>query len=663
MRGDVAMLVFNALEAELVEVIKESSGLYSYSKTGDILLDKIGTEVTEKIDYVDVFDEDDALDTLIDLTPYLYHTITYYLNGDDEVAYVSDIETDEFTGTLVDDGLTIDVEDEDDEVETFNVTSQTALFFNGEEADETEVPELSDDGNTEVTVIYDEDDVVQGVIAWTYELTQIASSTPYNSARTPLELDREYGILPTMDDEDDDEVLDTDSLTIEGDVDSLEDIEQDDLVYIYASDEDSDYETPMVTKLLVVRDTFSGKYTRKVDDNTIVVGGEEFDYSVDEDGFTYTPSLGDDVILTLDKDGDIFDIDDDTVEEVDTDYALFIEFEDGDVEDISGVKSVDSAPTMRVLTSGGDVVVYDVYTDDLADKTDDFTTEGAVSVGAITLYYDGTSTTEGIEIMDAGIGYEDLIEFELNSDGEVDAVYTAPEDEDKDLYSGTAFDYDSDEMLLDDSFDVVDSTVVFDKTDMSWNNWSVESESILDSDFDGMYIVNDDYVVEVVVVTSGASVGTDEIYAIVTDTAEVYDADQDAAVTEYTMLIDGEEVVYLADEDSDPGTDWDADDELVMVTIDEDTGLVTDIDPEGSDADDDVADVYVGTDRVRLDSGTVYTLQDDADVYILETDDGDTVVSVGTLADVLEDDYVYLYETDGDDDGYIDTLILDLRTK
>jgi hypothetical protein len=663
LRGNVALLLFNALEVPMVEV--DSDGNAVKVDPEKLFIDNIGEKTDEyvKITYDLVFDEDDALSVAdnINLEDYLYHSIKYYTTDDYDVAYVASVDTDEFVGTVVTNGAVTYVEDADDEVEKFDVTSQTALFFNGEQATTTEADSLAEDV-TEVTVVYstDENDkkVVEGVIAWTYQIKQIAYSTPY-SVRTPLVLDRTIE-LPTMEDADDDEALDSENLTIEGDVDSLEDIKQDDIVYVYSSDDDTDYDTPVKTKLLVVRDTFEGKYTKTVDSNTFVIGGTTFDRSSDVASLSIT--LGNDYKLFLDKDGDIYSVTDATEDEVEATYGLLVNFVAGDVEDIENVKTVDAAPTMRVLTSGGDVVIYDLYTDGLVDDTTDFTTSGSDMLGDIQLTYDGSATTDGIVVSDAGISLGDLVKYELNSDGEVDKVYVTSAD----VSASTGLNYDSDEMLLDGSYDVIDSTVVFDKTATSWADWTVETDSILDSDFGGYYLVDDeDYFVEVVVVTGGAAAGTDDTYAVVVDSADVYDVDQDAQVVEYTLLVDGEEVTYLTDKDYTISA-TDTDDMLVKVTFDEDTGLITAIgstETAENPSNLEVIDVYPATDRVRVTGGAVYTMQDDSEVYILETDGTDTVVSVGSLADVLEGDDVYLYETDGDDDGYIDTLILDLRTK
>jgi hypothetical protein len=130
------------------------------------------------------------------------------------------------------------------------------------------------------------------------------------------------------------------------------------------------------------------------------------------------------------------------------------------------------------------------------------------------------------------------------------------------------------------------------------------------------------------------------------------------------MLVDGQEVEYLADIDSNPGSGFDETDLLVKVTIDEDTGLVTAIGTTVShdnSGNEEVVEVYNEPDRIRVTGGALYTLQEGYDVYILEMDGTDTVASVGSLDDVLVEDDVMLYDTDGDYDGHIDVVILDLR--
>jgi len=650
-RGDVAMLLFNALEVNLVEVNSDDEAVKDEDR---LFIDRIGKKVDmseeenaadQIVQPEDVYG-DDAWDTAIDMTPYLFHTLTYYLNADDEVAYVSEVQTNELAGTVVATTPGAITLDDDDDTE-FDVAG-APLFLNGDEAS-VEADTLDVD-QADVTVVYDEDDndKVLGVVAWDYELkTNVNYST-----RTPLALSRGSSKdLPAMENDDDDLVLDEENLTIEGDVDKLEDIDTDDLVYYYASEDESD-EYPGKVKLLVVRDTFEGKYTKKVDSDTWVFGGEELDKSVDAvSSWTKTPTLGTEYKLVLDKNGDLYDIQeatDDTT--VDEDYALFIKESDGVLVDEADVYIVDTMPKVRLFTAGGDDVLYEIDIADLEDETDDWTTDGAIELsdtaGNFKVQYVAGTTNIDVTV---NINEEDLVEYTLNDDGQLDSIETF----------GQTYDtvgYDRDNMLLDDSYDVVDDTVIFSVQGASnWTDWTVEEETYLTdeetNDLEINFIVDtDDYFVKVIVVNDGGDqTDPDTVYAMITDYAEAYDEEQDEAVFEITALVDGEEVIYLTEDASaadadiyDPYVD---NVDLAVLTFDD--GLVEKVE-KADDVDTDKMDFVVDEiEGMKLRSetdGKLYTITEDASVFLVDGTDVETV----TFDDILSGDNVELYDKNSD---------------
>src|SRR6056297_254777 len=168
-RGATAIVLHNSLEARLVEIIRDSNGLFTfeYIDTGEkdadnnviykILLDQIGEKDEMVVDPEDVWGED-ALDVAagVDLEDYLFNTITYYSTDDYEVAYVSDWEFDTVMGTVTanaSDVLT--VEDADGDEWDLEYDSDSRLYFNGDEPDGTDIDELNVD-KAEVTVVYEE---------------------------------------------------------------------------------------------------------------------------------------------------------------------------------------------------------------------------------------------------------------------------------------------------------------------------------------------------------------------------------------------------------------------------------------------------------------------------------------------------------------------------
>jgi hypothetical protein len=655
LRGNVAILLFNALDARLVEVIKDANGLYSYdyieidSTTDKKLIDQIGDKVdNEKIDYVDVFGED-ALPTAINLEEYLFHTIDYYENADGEVAYVANVDTDELKGTVTTAGAMIYVTDADYDVYEVDNADNAPLFYNGEEATSTTTDTLTD---AAVTVVYDGDDVEtvtpEGIIAWQYDLWQ---ATNTYSVRRPLQLDRgtlasaSYK-LPAMLDADDDAVLDEAELTIEGDVETLEDIEEDDLVYYYASDTETidSNAHPKKVKLLVVRDTFEGKYTKKVDSDTWVFGGETFDKSSDAvTNWTDSPTFGDDFKLVLDKDGDVYDIIAVSEAASDTKYGLFVDTKDGTLDEVANEYSVDAEPQVWLITDGGDLVKYDVDTSGL--DLSNLATEGTTtaSIDGLTLT---ATTAEAIEVSTvSGINLGTLVSFTLDSDGFVDSITKAAID-------GTGnYEYDSDSNEYDGSFFLTDNTVIFDKTGSSWTDWTVDDEGLLGTTGTATYVL-DEYNLDVVVVTATNGVSSaEDTYAIITDYAQVYDADQDAEVQEVTAFVNGVEVTYNTD---DASLVDDADISSVSALTIED-GLLTGVTYKPDEATFTTVSAIEGMRLRNAGDDKLYTVADDAIVYVLDADG----VTVGDYSEILVEDKVDLYDTN--DDGEYQIVVLDLR--
>jgi mannitol/fructose-specific phosphotransferase system IIA component len=629
-RGAVAMMLYNALEAKYGEVDTDGNWVSS----GKDLVSKVGLFVeNEYISYEDVYDEDDALDTAIDLAPYLYHVIDYYENADGDIAYVSNIDTDALVGTVTAvSGTSITVKDADDDETDFVISTSTPLFFNGEKASSTDATELSEDGNCEVVVIYDEDDVVKGIIAEQY-YTQLIDRE--YKARTPMQID---GIqLPITEDDDDDEILDADAVTVVGDADGLQDIESEDLVYVYAADNQSDG-APAVIKLLVVRDTFEGKVTEiDTDDEEVVVGGKVLEDGNDVVTSILAADLGTTIKVFLDKDGDVYDWTTELDADDDVTYAIFIGIDNGSTETdvFTGDLSIDDYPRIKLLTESGDQIIYNLDSDgiDLEDSSD------YNDLGDLIVEYDLSITT------DAAIETGYLVVYEVNSDGFVDFVELADMDAIDDTYT-----YDDDDATMSDSYFVTSNTVIFDLTDENTSDWDIATDSVLGENGTASYIYTSSYNLEVVVVTdSDAGDLDDNTYAIITKITLVYD-DNDQ-VQKLKAFVDGEIVYYLTEEIDSVSAS--AINEVVTLTLDD--GVVEGVEAPDSYLTGQVDEVL--TSKIRVD-GMLKTLSSDVVIYVIEAD-GD--VFVGDMTDIFEDDYVMLVDTDSDTDEY-EIVVVDLTT-
>ncbi|HBH11994.1 MAG TPA: hypothetical protein DDX29_02575, partial [Clostridiales bacterium] len=439
--------------------------------------------------------------------------------------------------------------------------------------------------------------------------------------RRPTQID---GIKLPVDSDDD---LDLDELTIEGDATSLEDIAEDDIVHVYSSDgSNARTNTPEKLKLVVVRDTYTGKLT-EVDGDTYVIGGVEFEKSV-YSGSTLVDlvvgNLGEVLDLNLDKNGDIFKavLSDEDAPAAEG-YAVFIEMDPGTITtDRWGNASVDDEPVVRLFTDGGDVVIYSFNTEDLELDT----SGSAVTLGDITLTV--SADLLDIEITtSAEFARKDIVEIELNSDGAITSLVKA----DSIMYDSG--DIDDDAMTIWD-YDVQANTIVFDVSETDEDDWTVvDSDYAVDST--GGAIVVDDF--DIVVMTAEGIVTTDETYGIVTKVVAYYDGSD--SVQKVTALVNGEEVTYLTTESDSVNTNEVK--QVVSFTFDGDR--VDDVTTVSGLALKQV--VQVDSMRIRVKDLGLYSFADDVAVYVQDGTD----FTAETVSYLRVDDYVTLYlDNDGD---------------
>jgi hypothetical protein len=279
-RGGVAQLLFNALEANMVTV--DADGNVNYVKDGDD--NKILLNALAKKDRFVVapkhLDEDDKeyKGDIVDLAPYMYQDIKVFVNDDDEVVYVTKVESEvkvgEFRKT-----------DEDDDGEVFiridgknkayklDDKDETPVYYNGGEVVLSETQMESGDSKVvdlhkaAATFVFNDDDKIVGIVA--------------NKFTDALRVKNEYngkakfeGINLPLDDDDE---VDYDRLTVTGEVDALEDIEEDDVIVLFAS---AGEKTPTkdTEKLViqVVRNTVEGKITRTNSDGEFYIDGKYY---------------------------------------------------------------------------------------------------------------------------------------------------------------------------------------------------------------------------------------------------------------------------------------------------------------------------------------------------------------------------------------------------
>jgi hypothetical protein len=358
-------------------------------------------------------------------------------------------------------------------------------------------------------------------------------------------------------------------------------------------------------------------------------------------------NLGNTVKVYLDKNGEIF-----YAEEVDAEvegYAVYVSKANGTLEEDDfgqGELSVDDTPRIKLFTAGGDVVVYDVYTGDI--DLDASTTGQAVvdvKLGDIGLEIDALTGSGIISI--TGIDSTDkksIVEYELNSDGELTEL-TFPEPEDTtDYVSGNI---DDDDMTIK-SYDIKSNTIVFNVEGDDEEDWEVvNSEYAVDATSGDL--VFDEF--DIVAMTAVGGLGDSDTYGIVTNVTNYYDGSD--TVQRVTALVNGEEVTYITT-DEDSVDDSDDVDKVVSFTFDGDRlDYVSDDVTVVTGGAIEVTQVDANRIRVEVEGEGLFDFADDAAVYVVEyTDSTKTEVDSWTAEDVsyLRDgDFVTLYLNSDDD--------------
>jgi hypothetical protein len=224
-------------------------------------------------------DKDDKayMGDIVDLAPYMYQDIKVFVNDDDEVVYVTKVESEVKVGEFrktdkENDGkVFIRIDGKDKAYDLFQEEGKDIsipVYYNGVEIklDEKEMEtgdtNLVDLHKAAATFVLNDNDEITGIIAEKYtDADRVLNE--YNG-RTKIQ-----GFALPLDDDDE---VDYDKLTVTGVVDSLEDIEVDDVIVLFAGagEKTTDADTEKLT-ILVVRETVEGKITRTNSDGDFEV--------------------------------------------------------------------------------------------------------------------------------------------------------------------------------------------------------------------------------------------------------------------------------------------------------------------------------------------------------------------------------------------------------
>lgn len=629
-RGGVAQLLFNALNATLVTVTTDGDVTALFDTVEDkkeerLLLSRLAGKkpLTVNADYVDP-DHKNYKGNVVDLTPYMYQDITVY-EKDGVVVYVKGVDSLVLKGTVDthdEEEDIFEVEDAKEDVYTMlvgntkneNIADNTPVLLNGEEVDFEDVVNLE---GAEVTVVLKgaEGDkisktVAQEVVGIVAKLATVTvqAEEDYKAGEVEILAFNDDVVLPVAS-----KKVDFDRLVVKGAVDTVEDIEEDDVLTLYYGKGLIDDDVKL--EIVVSRDTVEGKVTRITVDSDgalskIFVDGKS--YSLNDD-FDDEITVKDEGTFFLDFEGKIFSAETES-DVTPANYALVLSVTNGYITQNEAEDDIVLRDAkVKVLTAKGETVTYVLDHEALLKVNEKIVDKKLV-----------VKVSEG-----------SVIEYKLNKDKEIkEAVdYTAK------------LNFDDEVKTTVNSFKLAKDAALFgapkyaDAKDT--DGAKVIAVADLDKEIDG-YFLKLDGEITVIVVTKGAGV-EEKIYGMITANSSTTTDDDGEEVVLYTAYVDGKKVEYLGLADEDKITDLNKFGELTLSS--------------GSLEKITAIDVVTGTavkGRVTTsikdaDNGEVYYLADDVVVYVL-TSKG-KFDKVGSKSDISGKDF-WLYDTVDDDLDY-----------
>jgi len=647
-RGGVAQLLFNALNAALVTVDADGNVTYIFdsldkdTREARILLSRLA----EKDDDFDVIpdhvdsDHKNYKGDVVDLVPYMYQNITVY-EKDDVVVFVSDVNSLVLKGTVVDD---VDdnnyfvVEDAKEDEYKFlvgattesniKIIGDTPVFLNGAEVDYEDIAEFYDGSNledAEVTVVLDGEDgdritktvsqKVVGIVARLATIT-VQAEEDFDEAEEEI-LAYPYNVVLPLDDDE----IDYDRVVVKGDVDSLEDIEEDDVLTLFYAGGEADDDVKL--EIIVSRDTVEGRLTR-ISGSDYTVGGKVYKLNKDSD-LKDDLEAGDEGLFYLDYEGKLFAFDEEGSGKSGN-YALVLDKTEGYQTTPGGVVLAD--PKVKLLTASGEEITYVLDTD--LDVVNDKT--GGEEGKVITVALD-----EGM-----------VIEYDLDKNNVIDDLKVVT------MLDSTEFKTNV------NSFNLASNAVIFNLPSGAYDNTddaAVIDEDELDDEITAKRFRNTKGEIEILVVIKGGA-EVEGIFAMITkDDGKAYDEDEEKEVKLFTAYVDGVKVEYLAhkDEDKEPVS---KSTNIVELTVSGGKLKAAEVITASAIgvANSSRVTNSITTVPVKVgDKDVTYTyfLADDVVIYVLKDDDGTLVFDkVGTKGDIRGKNFKVYDTVDVGDEDY-----------
>ena len=465
-RGGVAKLLFNALDAALVTVSADGNVTFLQDTVDGemvdrLLITKIATPDNDYKVTAEVLDPESKNygGNMVDLGQYMFQNLVVYLNSDGEVVYVKESNSLVIEGIVDDiDELVIEVKDADGKIQKAvlkddDIDAET-VFENGAlKVSDIEIDALLDTDT--ITIVADDKNDNGKIDAG--EVLGLVTTRKTSVIRVEQEYVGGRDRLDTL--------LLPDKVTVKGDAGALKDIEENDVVVEYLSEDKE------VTTLVVTRDLVEGTATRIITTGglteKVYIDGVEYDVA----GLTVNDfakvELGAEGLFFLNHEGEIVDFDGSASRP--SKYAVVLALANGDTatDRFTGNLFIDEYPSLKLATQDGKEAVYDIKVD--------ITKAGVARNSAED--QDGNELITGALEVDKDVVDEDyLIKFKLNKDGRISEIETVKDLKEADTYR---------EIDLDRPVNELESyTIIFDAS----NDYALIDENKLPRQVEGYFV-------------------------------------------------------------------------------------------------------------------------------------------------------------------------------
>lgn len=514
-RGDIAIMTYQTLDQAIGKTNKDGDFVATNLGTiavpvADVMLERLGATLAAAGAAFVLTDTmaDDAVANVRDLVGAY---VKAYVNDDNEIIAIKSVESTFLTGEfdiVPAIGAVFEAEKDYDVQDIAGLTPAANKYYTNGKVDAA-FAAAGGVATTEYKIAAD----VSGVkIKDIYSISAWTPNAAFYFEEDMLEDDNLNGYDFTLNDNDE---INLKSFALFG-ADSLEDMKEDDIVYVYTAG-------GKITRIEVGTETVEGEVT-KVNNagDTFTIGGKAY-----EEGTMYVgtdPAAGDEVKLILDYAGNVYDVDAITTSNT---YAVVIETKDGTAGTFG------TTPEIQLLLADGTAKTFEVKPSKINDATIIPTASPynwldgagqAVQPGSIVKY--GVDADGVITSMSA----KTEIVTQMNAGSKLSAAG---------YYNGAKVKSDATVLVYDGAVAFTNAAFLPGLAVLDADDFSTTTVSkILDtSTLRAYYTLNTSGQIDFMVIDSGAVV-SDEIYGVVTEVG----ANNSDAGFYAVMLIDGASV-------------------------------------------------------------------------------------------------------------------------